>query len=102
MVSNMLSDPHNPRNTLLQIEVIFNIGNTIYIYIYIISSRLNNLVLIFIPKKVLMKYPDKILITSFWICSKNERFDHSSNIYFSLIPYLAIIIVRMRDLNYSL
>ena len=33
-------------------------------------------------------------------CSKNEIFDHSSNICFSLIPYLAILIVRIRDLNF--
>ena len=26
----MLFDPENPRNTLVRIEVIFNIGNTIY------------------------------------------------------------------------
>ena len=31
----MLFDPDNPINTLLQIEVIFNIGSIIYIYIYI-------------------------------------------------------------------
>ena len=31
VVSNMLFDPDNPRNQLLQIEVIFNIGSTIYI-----------------------------------------------------------------------
>ena len=36
VVSNMLFDPDNPWNTLLQIEVLFNIGSTIYIYIYII------------------------------------------------------------------
>ena len=35
VVFNMLFDPDNPRNTLLQIEVIFIIGSTIYIYIYI-------------------------------------------------------------------
>ena len=29
----MLFDPDNHRNTFLQIEVIFNIGSTIYIYI---------------------------------------------------------------------
>ena len=97
VVSNMLFDPHNSRNTLLQIKTIFDIGSTIYI---IISFRLNNLVLIFIFKKLLMKYHDKTLITLFWNCAKNERFDHSSNICFSLIPYLPIIIVRMRDLNY--
>ena len=44
----MLFDSGNPRNTLRQIEVIFNIGGTIYI----ISLRLNNVVLIFIPKNV--------------------------------------------------
>ena len=100
----MVFDLENPRNILLQIEEIFNIGSNIhiYIYIYIISFRLNNLVLIFIPKNLLMKYHDKISITSFWVCSKNKRFDHSSNICFSLIPYLAIIIVRVTDLNYLL
>ena len=46
----MLFDPDNPRNTLLQIEVIFNIGSTIYIYI--ISFRLNILVLIFLFLKI--------------------------------------------------
>ena len=56
----MLFDPDNPRNTLLQIEVIFSIGSTIYI----ISFKLNNLVLIFIHKKLLMKYHDKIPVTS--------------------------------------
>ena len=61
----------------------FNIGSTIHIYI--ISFRLNNLVLIFILKKFLMKYHDKIPITSFWVCSKNERFDHSSNICLVLV-----------------
>ena len=65
MVSNMLFDPHNIKNTLLQIEVIFNIGSTIYIYIYIILFRLNHLFLIFISKMILMKYYDKIPITSF-------------------------------------
>ena len=84
----MLFDPDNPRNTLIQIKVIFNSRSTIYI----ISLRLNILVLIFIPKKLLMKYHDKIPVTFFWVCLKNERFDHSSNICFSLIPYLAIII----------
>ena len=92
----MIFDYDNPRNTLLQIKVIF--GSTIYI----ISFRLNILILICIPKKLLMKYHDKILITSFWVCSKNERFDHSSNICFSLIHYLAIIIVRMKYFNYLL
>ena len=48
----MLFDPENPRNTLLQIEVIFNIGSTIYI----ISFRINNLVLIFLHKNILVKY----------------------------------------------
>ena len=43
----MLFDSDNPKNTLLQIEVIFNIGSTIYIILY----RLNILVLIFITKK---------------------------------------------------
>ena len=57
----MLFDPNNPKNTILQIEVIFNNGSTIYF----ISFRLNNLVLTFIPKKLLMKYYDKISITSF-------------------------------------
>ena len=61
MFSNMLFDLDNPIHTLLQIEVIFNIGITIYI----ISDKLNILVLIFIPKKILMKYHDKISITSF-------------------------------------
>ena len=50
----MLFDPDNPINTLLQIEVIFNIGSIIYIYIYIyiyiILFILNILVLIFITK----------------------------------------------------
>ena len=59
----MLFDPDNPINTLFQIEVIFNIGSTIYIYI--ISFRLNILVLIFIHKNLLMKYHDKIPITFF-------------------------------------
>ena len=59
----MLFDPQNSRNTLLQIEVIFNIGSNIYIYI--ISFRLNNLVFIFIPKFFLMKYHNNIPITSF-------------------------------------
>ena len=98
----MLFDPDNPRNTFLQIGVIFNIEITIYIYIYIISLRLNNLVLIFISKKLLMKYHDKIPISFFWVRSKNERFNHSSNICLSLILYLAIIIVRIRVLNYLL
>ena len=49
----MLFDPDNPKNTLLQIEVIFNTRSNIYIYI--ISFRLNNLVLIFIHKKVFNK-----------------------------------------------
>ena len=75
--------------------MIFNIGSTIYI----ISFRLDNLVLIFNPKKLLMKYHDKIPITSFSVCSNNERFDHSSNISFSLISYLTIVIIKMRDLN---
>ena len=36
----MLFDIDNPRNTRLQIEVIFNIGSIIYIYIYyIIQSK---------------------------------------------------------------
>ena len=61
----MLFDSYNPRNTLFQIEIIFNIGNTIYIYMCVISFRLNNLVLIFISKKLLMKDYDKVLITSF-------------------------------------
>ena len=86
------------RNTFLQIEVIFNIVSTIYI----ISFMLNNFVLIFISRKLLMKYHDKILVTSFSVCSKNERFDNSSNIYYFLISYLAIIIVRIKDLNYLL
>ena len=46
----MLFDPDNPKNTLLQIKVIYNIGSTIYIYIYIISFRINNLVLILFLK----------------------------------------------------
>ena len=29
-MSHLLFDPNNPTNTLLQIEVIFNIENTIY------------------------------------------------------------------------
>ena len=45
----MLFDPDTPKNTLFQIEVIFNIGTSIYL----ISFRLNNLVLIFISKKLL-------------------------------------------------
>ena len=45
----MLFDSDNPRNTFLQIEVIFNIGSTIHVYI--ISFRLNTLILIFIPKR---------------------------------------------------
>ena len=56
----MLFDPDNPRNILLQIEVIFNIGSTIYIILF----RLNNLVLIFILKNLLIKYHDKYPITS--------------------------------------
>ena len=79
----MLFDPDNPRNTLIQIKVIFNIRRTIYI----ISFRLNIFVLIFIPKELLMKYHDKIPVTSFWVCSNNDRFDHSYNICFFLIPY---------------
>ena len=91
----MLFDPDNPRNTLVQIGVIFNIG--IYIYFHLGQIIL---VLIFIPKKILMKYHDKISITSFWVCLKNEIFDHSFNICFSLIILnLAIIIVTMRDMN---
>ena len=66
----MLFDPHNPTNTLLRIEVIFNIGSIIYIYIY--SFRLNNLVLIFILKKFLIKYHDKISITFFLVCLKKQ------------------------------
>ena len=62
VVSNMLFDPHNSRNTLLQIKIFFDVGSTIY---NIISFRLNNLVLIFISKKLLMKYYDKTLITIF-------------------------------------
>ena len=46
----MLFDHDNPRNIILQIKVIFNIESTTYIYIYIISFRLSNLVLIFVPK----------------------------------------------------
>ena len=57
----MLFYSGNPRNTLCQIEVIFNIESTIYI----ISFRLNNVVLIFILKKLLMKYHEKVQITSF-------------------------------------
>ena len=52
----MLFDSDNHKNTLLQIEVIFNTGSTIYIILY----RLNILVLIFIPKKLLMKYVTKV------------------------------------------
>ena len=52
----MIFDYDNPRNTLLQIEVIFNIESTIYI----ISFRLNIIILICILKKLLMKYHDKI------------------------------------------
>ena len=63
MVSNMLFDHDHPRNTLIQIEVIFNNGSTIYIYI--ISFRINILVFIFISKKLLMKYHDKIQSPSF-------------------------------------
>ena len=59
----MLFDHENSGNTLLQIEVIFNIGSTIYIYVF--SFRLNSLVLVSISKKLLMKYHDKISITSF-------------------------------------
>ena len=59
----MLFNHDNPRNTLLQIEVIFIIESTIYIYI--IAFKLKNLVLIFITKKLLMKYHDKVPITSF-------------------------------------
>ena len=47
MGSNMLFGPDNPKTTLLQIEVIFNIGRNIYIILF----RLNNLVLIFISKR---------------------------------------------------
>ena len=89
-----------PEIHFFQIEIIFNIGSSIYIYI--ISFRLYILFLIFIPKAFLVTYHDKIPITSFWVCSKNERFDHSSNISFSLIPYLPIIIITMWDLNYLL
>ena len=87
LVCNMLFDPNNSINTLLQIELIFNIGSTIYI----ISFRLNNYILIFFSTKLLMKYHDKISITL--LSSKNDRFDHSSNVCFSLLPCLAIIIV---------
>ena len=59
----MVFDPENLRNTLYQIEVIFKIGSSIYIYI--VSLRLNILVLMFIPKKILIKYHDKISVTSF-------------------------------------
>ena len=45
-----------------QNEMIFNIRST---NIYIISFRLNNLVLVFIHKKLLMKYHNIIPITSF-------------------------------------
>ena len=92
----MLFDPDNLINILFQIERIFNIGSTIYI----ISFRLNILFLIFISKKLSKKYHDKIPITSFLVCSKNERFVHSSNFFLFMILYLGIIIVRMRDLNY--
>ena len=34
VVSNMLFDPDNPRNTLFQIEVIFNIGSTICFFFH--------------------------------------------------------------------
>ena len=61
VVSNMLFDRDKPINTLLQIQVNFNNGNTIYI----ISFRLNILILIFILKKFLMKYHDKVSITLF-------------------------------------
>ena len=60
-VSNMLFDRDKPINTLLQIQVNFNNGNTIYI----ISFRLNISILIFILKKFLMKYHDKVSITLF-------------------------------------
>ena len=59
----MVFDPENLRNTLYQIEVIFKIGSSIYIYI--VSLRLNILVLMFIPKNILIKYHDKIPVTSF-------------------------------------
>ena len=91
----MSYDPHNPINTFLQIEVIVDIGSIIYIILFRFS-------LDFIFKNLLMKYHDKTSITSFWICSKNERLDYSSNVCFSLILYLAIIIVRIWDLNYLL
>ena len=43
VVPNILFNLDNPRNTLLQIKVIFNIGNTIYIFfIYKIISHLVN------------------------------------------------------------
>ena len=84
LVCNMLFDPNNSINTLLQIELIFNIGSTIYI----ISFRLNNYILIFFSTKLLMKYHDKISITL--LSSKNDRFDHSSNVCFSLISYITI------------
>ena len=61
VVSNMLFDRDKPINTLLQIQVNFNNGNTIYI----ISFRLNISILIFILKKFLMKYHDKVSITLF-------------------------------------
>ena len=61
VVSNMLFDRDKPINTLLQIQVNFNNGNTIYI----ISFRLNILILIFILKNFLMKYHDKVPITLF-------------------------------------
>ena len=55
----MLFDPERPRNTLLQIEVSFSIGSTIYIISfrlnYFIQAKLFRLddkkkVLFFIPK----------------------------------------------------
>ena len=36
VVSNMLFNPDNLRNTLLQIEVIFNIGSSEALYMYIL------------------------------------------------------------------
>ena len=58
----MLFDPDNPRNTLLQIEVIFNIGSTIYLYYF---TQIKYFSFDFILKKLLIKDHDKIPITSF-------------------------------------
>ena len=70
----------------------------IYRYLYVNITKVN-----YIQNKVIKGFVIKHdPITYFLVCSKNERFDHSFNIFFSLILYLAIIIVKVRVLNYLL